>query len=314
MRRRAAGFSLVELLIAMAIVAIVTASVFGLMNPSQGSFSVQPEAADMQQRLRVATDMLFGDLVAAGAGSYAGAQAGSLNNYFAPVLPFRQGAIGDDAAGTYRTDTITLLSVGTTNAQTALAQDLAPGSGTVIVKANMGCPIGMISCGFSPGDTVLLYDGTGNFDIFTLTAVSTDGGTMTVSTPADAAATTFKSGSTIVKVVDHTYFLKSDPLSQLYQLMRYDGGANADVPAVDDVVGLTFEVPTAIRSLRSCGSLSVTQSVRGPATAPSRRRPASRRRRIRRARTASSGSMRRVDCRCRASVSWEMPRVPLWSR
>jgi hypothetical protein len=64
---------------------------------------------------------------------------------------------------------------------------------------------------------------------------------MTVSKPADAISTTFKSGSTIVKAVSRTYFLKADAATATYQLMRYDGSTGSDVPVVDHLVGLSFE-------------------------------------------------------------------------
>ena len=82
-----AGFTLVEMLISAAIMLTVTAGVFTLMNPSEGIYKAQPEASDMQQRMRIGVDTLSKDLVMAGAGTYVGAVAGALYNYFAPVMP-----------------------------------------------------------------------------------------------------------------------------------------------------------------------------------------------------------------------------------
>ena len=67
----------------------------------------------------------------AGAGAYAGGRQGPLIHYFAPVLPFHQGLTADDAPGTFRTDTISLISVPATAAQTTLAADLLPGALTL---------------------------------------------------------------------------------------------------------------------------------------------------------------------------------------
>ena len=47
------------------------------MNPAQGTFRVQPEVSDLQQRLRVGIDTLQKDLVMAGAGTYNGEAAGA---------------------------------------------------------------------------------------------------------------------------------------------------------------------------------------------------------------------------------------------
>jgi pilin/secretion family protein with methylation motif len=239
--KRETGFSMIELLISVGIMAAVTASIFGIVNPAQWSFSVQPEAADMQQRLRVAVDTLSRDLFMAGAGSYSGTTAGSLAYYFASILPYRQGAVGDDPIGTYRSDTITLLFVGATDVQTTTAIDLDSHSSTFTVNSDKGCPVGQAACGFEAGDTALIYDGTGSVDTFTLTSVVNDGGTMVVNKPAGSAATTHKAGSKMVKARERTYHLKADAVKGLYQLVYYDAGSNADIPVADHVVGLEFE-------------------------------------------------------------------------
>src|SRR5882672_9553129 len=98
---RERGFSLLEMTMAMALMMVVVGSVFSMMNPAQGSFSTEPEVADVQQRLRVAQDTLYKDLVMAGAGAYLGGQTGSLIYFFPSVLPFRQGAIGDAPVGSF---------------------------------------------------------------------------------------------------------------------------------------------------------------------------------------------------------------------
>ena len=83
------GFSLVELLLASLITLIVVGGAFALVAPAQRMFQSQPEAADMQQRMRVAVDALRRDLVMAGAGTYAGPALGPLNDVIAPIMPFR---------------------------------------------------------------------------------------------------------------------------------------------------------------------------------------------------------------------------------
>src|SRR5712691_8427592 len=86
-----AGFTLVEMIVATAIMMTVTATVFTVLNPAQGIFLAQPEMSDMQQRLRVGVDALTHDLVMAGAGAYSGSQSGSLAGFFAPIVPSRHG-------------------------------------------------------------------------------------------------------------------------------------------------------------------------------------------------------------------------------
>src|SRR2546428_14158966 len=90
---RERGFSLLEMTMAMALMMVVVGSVFSVMNPAQGSFSTEPEVADMQQRLRVAQDTLYKDLVMAGAGGDLGGPARAVRFFFAPVLPCRLRAL-----------------------------------------------------------------------------------------------------------------------------------------------------------------------------------------------------------------------------
>jgi hypothetical protein len=236
---REEGFSLLELIIAMGIMLAVTGSIFGLMNPSQGTFQTQPEVADMQQRLRVVSDTLYKDMVMAGGGSYQGQRSGSLINYFAPVMPYRNGSTLDDPPGTYKTDTITVMYVPPTLSQTGLA-DKGPSlnSAEIGVTAEPGCPSGDPLCGFKEGMTVMMYDDSGNFDTFTITNVQPNGQLHIQHNEEKLTYTDYDKATTkIVQATNVVYYLNNTTR----QLMFYDGTRNADVPVVDNVVGLSFE-------------------------------------------------------------------------
>jgi len=237
------GFSLLETMLATALMLVVTASVFSMMHPAQGSFATEPEVADMQQRLRVGQDTLSRDLVMAGAGVYAGKQSGSLIYYFAPVLPFRQGADSDDPAGTFATDRITLLWVPSTTAQTVLAQPLAPGAPSFKPAPELDgdCAVNDPLCGFAKNMTVLIFDDSGNYDVFTITSVNAGNLQIAINRASNSMTTTYPAGSKVVEVQSHTYYLKADNANKTSQLMHYDGTTNPDVPVVDHVVGLTFD-------------------------------------------------------------------------
>jgi hypothetical protein len=236
------GFSLIELVIATALTTAVLAGVFAMLHPARGAFQTAVEVADIQQRLRVAVDALTRDLAMAGSGAYAAGRTGPLIYTFAPVLPFRLGQSGADPVGTFRTDTITLISVPSTAAQTTLAADLRPGDLTLQATTSPGCPPGATLCGFAVGMTVAVYDETGNVGAFTIAMVDDAAARLTLTArPANTPATTYMRGSNVVEASLHVYYLKTDPASQTFQLMHYDGTANGDVPVVDHIVGLTFE-------------------------------------------------------------------------
>ncbi len=95
-----AGFTLIEMMVAMAMTMAIVGAILTLVNSAQGAFQAQGEVADMQQRLRASIDMLTIDVRSAGADE-------------APIRPYRVGDVRDDGeAGVYyRPDTITVFSV-----------------------------------------------------------------------------------------------------------------------------------------------------------------------------------------------------------
>lgn len=108
---RSAGFTLVEILVATAITLVVMACVFLMAAPAQDAFAVQPEAADVQQRVRVTVVTLTKDLMMAGAGRTF--EHGCEGAEGAAVLPYRVGDVASDApAGRYyRPDAISIAYV-----------------------------------------------------------------------------------------------------------------------------------------------------------------------------------------------------------
>ena len=93
MSGRSGGFSLVELLIAMAMMVTFSSAVMALILAGQSMARMQPEAADVQQRGRIALQTLGAELAVAGAGLDRGPLGGPLAQYFSPVLPSADGGI-----------------------------------------------------------------------------------------------------------------------------------------------------------------------------------------------------------------------------
>ena len=242
-RASSAGFTLIEMLIATMMMMAITAAVFTVMNPAQGTYQAQPEAADMQQRMRVAVDVLSKDIVMAGAGVYMGASSGTLAGYFAPLMPYRVGDLqSDPAAGVfYRPDTISLMYVPSTAAQAGVNKATGNGNGRELdVDAQLNCGPDRRTrlCGFRNGMRVLVMDVDGTWDYTTLTNVQGDALHLQ---HAGTLSGSYSSGAAVVaEVAAHTYYLKSDVDTGTYQLMHYDGTDNPDVPIVDHVVALQF--------------------------------------------------------------------------
>lgn len=74
-----AGFSLVELLVAMVVTLVVSGAIYGLLAKGQSSFRREPELADRQQNIRVAMDLMQRDISTAGIGVPAFVQVFSRN-------------------------------------------------------------------------------------------------------------------------------------------------------------------------------------------------------------------------------------------
>lgn len=236
------GFSLVEMLVATAIMVTVTGAVFTVLNPTGSVFKTQPEVVDIQQRLRIGVDTLKKDLIMAGAGAYSGSQSGSLAGFFAPIQPLIQGAMTtyngaplDVGPGVFRADAITLFSVPTTSSQTSISQAMPNVSAELKVNPEPDCPAGQNLCGFTVGMQVLIYDSTGAYDTLTVTQVQDASGHIQHNQQGDLSKA-YGVGAKVVQFQDHVYF--RDPVAK--QLVHYDGFQTV-TPLLDNVVGLDFE-------------------------------------------------------------------------
>lgn len=107
-RRTEAGFSLVELLIAMVITLVLMGIVFALMRQNQGIFAVESGVTSMNENVRAAVDLVTREVQAAGTG---------LRGMSAPIL-------GVDGEGE-RGDRIAIL-IGDPDAPTAFVKSSAP--------------------------------------------------------------------------------------------------------------------------------------------------------------------------------------------
>ena len=243
--RSEAGYSLIELLISSAIMVTITGAIFGLVTPSQGTSQTAPEISDLQQRSRVATDTLFRELIMSGAGTYQGPIRGSLVNFFAPIVPRRVGRLNPDALDAYRTDTIALSYIPNTYSQTTISSPMPNVSAELKVTDQPNCPAAQNLCGFQEGMEVIIFDTSGNFDMFTITEVQDEAAHL--QHRGQDLTYPYQTGASVTQVKRSIYYwcrpggdriCPGEPTAS--QLRQYDG-ADTDVPLVDHLVGLTFE-------------------------------------------------------------------------
>lgn len=240
-----AGFTLVEMLVSMGILLLVIGGVFSMVDPSQGISKAQPEVADMQERMRVAADILQKDLLMAGAGTYSGSKAGALANFFPPIMPYRTGQVAADPAMSFFDDRVSIAYVPDTASQTWVKDTMPSSSAEVKVDAQPGCPEVIPQdnlCGFKEGMRVLIFDDTGTYDFFTITQVQTTGpdGHLQHNNTLNASKNLTKAYSSadhaqVAMVETHVYYINRDGR----QLNHYDG-SQTDLPMVDNTVQLRF--------------------------------------------------------------------------
>jgi type II secretory pathway pseudopilin PulG len=236
-RRSEAGFSLVEMLVATTIVAAAFVVLLHQAAIGQRLARAQPDAADMQQRLRVAADMIQRDLLMAGAGPVHGPAAGPLVNYLPPILPMRTGAKKADPELSFFSDRITVLFAPDGSAAAPLAMDMpAPGADIPIVGGAPGCPPAGL-CGFEDHTRSLILSTAGagrGFELFSVAGISAGLAHGSPDPPFSRAYPA--AGTRVMPVRQRVYYLDAPTR----RLMSYDG-FQTDVPLAENIVFLKFE-------------------------------------------------------------------------
>lgn len=229
MRGRAGGFSLIELLMAMAVMVTFSSALMSLILAGQSMARTQPEAADVQQRARIALQTLGAELALAGAGLDRGLQAGPLAQYFPPVLPSADGGL-------------TIWYVSSRRAQTTLAAPLAPGATDAPIRPADACPAEDPGCAFSPASTAIVFDGRGCHDVLRVDAVTAT----SLRVRAGSRACAYVEGAAIAQAEVRTYRLDT----ATRQLLRRDEATGASVPVLDNVTAMTVAYLDGGRHLR----------------------------------------------------------------
>ena len=147
-----AGYTLVELLVAAAVLLLLTALTCLVLIEAKTMMEVSGERADVQQRARAGMEGILSAIRDAGAGSDRGARAGPLIRWMPPVWPGRN----DRAVSTTG---LTIVRVLHGVAPAALALDAPAGTATLDFDRG-GCPL---PCGFADGMNVIVLDGRGDF-------------------------------------------------------------------------------------------------------------------------------------------------------
>ena len=231
--RDSRGYSLVELLTALAITLAIAGAALVLVGHVQSVAQVQPEMGDMQQRFRVAVDALDRTLLAAGGGQWD--PAGPSGNVFPSVMPYRAGSLANDvrAGVRYRPDAISIVSVTSRASQAILATSMPDPTAPIEAVAQPACPAGDPLCGFRVGMHAVISDRSGTHDVFEITAL--DPALRTLHHDSLTFQKAYEAGARVSEARLCIWSF-DDSRGQL----RYSDGIATDLPLVDNVVGLQF--------------------------------------------------------------------------
>ena len=229
------GFTLIEVLISLALLTIAAVPILWICAAAHRLSRSQAEASDLQQRARVAAEKLQRDLAMAGSGPPDGA-AIRLVDLLGPIIPARTGFRLADPELSAFSDRISILYVPADGWACALSGAMPAASADVpIDPAARGCGAAGL-CGFLEGSRALVLDtrarGAG-FELFTVTGIA---GALAHGTPNVGFSQAYAPPSArVMPIVQRTYYFDRSGR----RLMAYDGHLS-DVPLLDNVVDLRF--------------------------------------------------------------------------
>lgn len=218
------GYTVVELVIATAVVLIMTSAVMTMLHDGLVRTPVLEDATDLHQRARVATDALAADLLAAGNGTPSGP--------LAAVLPAVEPRSAGAAAGSATANAATIRYVPPFGARSRLAQPLEPASSLVVLEPD-GCPQLTTACGFTAGMRAVVFKPSGQMDGVEVEAIGP--GVLVLGGATSPRSVTYPTGSEIAQIIEASYVVDS----ATHQLRRSEGGPGFAI--ADNVEALTFE-------------------------------------------------------------------------
>lgn len=194
------GFSLIELLVALTVCALLSGAIAAVAPPARAMFDATPEILDLQQRERTATDVL-----ASAIRSAAVLRATNPDGTAGPAAPAVE--LLDPGEGGERFHALRVISLSGLG-RGGLAVDQGPLSRVLVLRPDAPCPSLAEVCGFTKGLAAAIVDVEGRFDVFTIAAVNKGTHTLTASRPLSRA---FAAGSALFAVRADTYYLDEQP-------------------------------------------------------------------------------------------------------
>ena len=204
------GFTLIEMLIAVAITLLIGGAVASAVPPARAAFDRVPAELEMQQRGRTAIALLSDELRAAARIAFARPEGSGTYSELTVVVPVVNGSQG-----------------------VVFVDQAAPGAAMTLAAAP--CPNLGDVCGFVAGSVAMIADSDGAFDVF---IVSSANPATRQLTPNRMLSRAYAAGSTLTEVEEHTYGLDAQADGS-YSLARVTA-AGAVQPIIDFVSRVAF--------------------------------------------------------------------------
>ena len=222
------GFTVIELLIALAIVMSIAGLLAQLVEPARTAFDRVPAELDLQQRGRTAIDAITQTVRSAGKNVAATSALAALSE----ILPAVSLGRPDDAGESFASLT-TIVPV-VDGAQGILSVDQF-GAAAPLMLATTSCPNAKEVCGFIQGATAVIVDGSGNYDVFVVASTTAGSRTLTADRGFSRG---YPVGSAVIEIDQYTFSLAGQPDGS-FSLVR-ETAAGAVQPMVDFVTALSF--------------------------------------------------------------------------
>lgn len=227
------GFSLVELLVALAVCAVLSAVVAGVVPSARAAFDAAPAVLDLQQRSRTGVDVLAAAIRSAASDVASAAELGAFGSIVPAVIALSPSPDAGEAAF----EALYMVTPVPNASQGVLDRDQPGPNGMLTLAAGPGCPAMGDVCGFTPGAVAAIADGGGRFDVFIVATTNSSRREITASLAFSSA---YPAGSLVVEVDAH-YFRLDDQDDGTRSLVRETAGG-ATQPVVDHVTAMRIEL------------------------------------------------------------------------
>ena len=243
-RELATGFSLIELMVSLAIAGFLCIGLWALMQSQNKTYALQDNTSQMQQSLRAAIDKISTDLLSAGEGPpWQMTINGATTTWYVPTTPYNIAVNQIDMIG------------------------CAPSPTTLAAAASAGATQITVAAGLPVNTYIDIGDDIGGYESAQVTAVA--GNTLTISTSPGVAgshplAGSYASGANVCALQWVTYAVNGQN-----QLTRNQHDGNGALVVAYDVTGLTPAVivaPTPNSTPPDGGTVQIT--LNGQITVP----------------------------------------------